>query len=614
MVSTDENWFCATGPIIRSNIYAGESYDARLEIPGWNLTSYDAAGWKSVELLPSPGGRLELQRMPPIKVIEDIVPISITEPQSGCWVADMGHNFAGWVRICVKAPADTLIRLRFAETIASDGMIDTASTGVFATRVEQTDTYVCKGDGLETWEPRFTYHGFRYVEITGWPGRPTCEEITGIVVHTALLTAGTFECSDERLNRLHQMLLWTHLSNLHGFPEDCPVRERCGWLGDAHVVCEYSIYNFQGEAFWEKYLDDIETSRARNGGLPFFIAPGKRTVRTASLDWMAAWYLYVYYGNRSVLERHWEGMRAVMEHFEKKSYGWLLEGGLGDWCDPRGSTAPTYTPPILTTTIWFYECARIMAKVAGQLGHSDDARRYDDWKGHIHQAFVGKFFDTKQFTFGSQTADAMALYFSLVPMGHEADVVRSLVKDVREIHHLHSSVGIMGIRYIFEVLTRFGQGKTALDLMHQDTYPSFGDLIRRGATTLWEYWGEPEVDQADGPRSLNHPMMGGFDNWFYNTLAGIRPDCEYPGFKHFFLEPHPISGLFWVNAYHDSPHGRIVSEWRQKNGYFEWHIEVPKGTTATIRMPYVKKIHNLRSGSYNFVTQFDEKAGTGHFE
>ncbi|MFA5863940.1 MAG: family 78 glycoside hydrolase catalytic domain [Phycisphaerae bacterium] len=616
VVSTDENWFCAIGPITRSNVYAGESYDARLEIPGWNIPGFDAVGWKSVEILSPPGGRLEPQLIPPIKVIEEIVPVSITEPCVGCWVVDMGQNFAGWARIRVNAPAGTLIRLRFSETIAPDGMVDMASTGVFAIRVEQTDTYICKGGGLETWEPRFTYHGFRYVEITGWPGRPTHEEITGIVVHTALLPAGSFKCSDERLNQLHQMVLWTHRSNLHGIPEDCPVRERCGWLGDAHLVCEYSIYNFQGQAFWEKYLDDIETTRVRNGGLPFYIAPGKRTCGTASPDWMAAlilipWYLYVYYGNRYVLEQHWEGMRAVLEHFRHKADNWLVEGGLGDWCDPKNSTAPTYTPPILTTTIWFYECARIMSKVANQLGHSDDACRYDEWICHIRQSFIVNLYDSKCCTFGSQTADAMALHFGLVPSGSESGVFRSLVRDVRETHNLHSSVGIMGIRYLFEVLIRFGQGHTALDLMHQNTYPSFGDLISRGATTLWEYWGEPEVDQSNGPRSLNHPMMGGFDNLFYNTLAGIRPDCDHPGFKHFFLEPYPIRGLTWVKAYHDSPHGRIVSEWRQENGYFEWKIEVPTDTTATARMPYGQDIRKLEPGNYLLTNQCDENAQMG---
>lgn len=611
-VVTDASWRCAAGPVIRSNVYAGEQYDARLKRDGWDLPGLDDKHWSAVEktAAPVPGVRLEKQEMPPIKIIEELRPVAITRPRPGSWVADMGQNFAGWVRLRVRAPAGTVIRLRFAEALAPDGMIDTASTGVFATKVEQTDTYICKGHGIETWEPRFTYHGFRYVEVNGWPGTPTVEDLVGVVVHTALPQAGTFECSDARLNQLHRMALWTHRSNLHGLPEDCPARERCGWLGDAHLVCEYSIYNFQGMAFWEKYLDDIETTRTRNGGLPCHIAPGKRACGTASPDWMAAfilipWYLHVYYGNPRVLERHWEGMRAVLEHFGRKAADWILDSDLGDWCDPRGGTAPTYTPQILTTTIWFHECARIMVRVAGLLAHEDDARRYTDWVGQIRAAFQARFYDAAQQTFGSQTADAMALHFGLVTAGGENAIVRSLVNNIHDTHHLHHTVGIMGLRYLFEVLTRYGHGDTALALLHQNTSPSFGDLIRRGATTLWEYWGEPEVDQTDGPRSLNHPMMGGFDNWFYNTLAGIRPDPEHPGFQHFFLEPHPIPGLTWVRAHHDSPHGRIVSQWSREASHLNWRMTVPPGTTATAIAPHRGFVRDLGPGNHEFQISFE---------
>jgi alpha-L-rhamnosidase len=609
VLTTDENWKCSTGPVLSSNVYAGERYDARREQSGWDKPEFRDDAWHPVTLVPGPGGSLEEQRMPPIKKIEEIRPVAITQPQPGCHVLDLGQNFAGWARIRVQAPAGCEIRLRFAEALTADGRVDTASTGVFATKVEQIDTYTCRGQGVETWEPRFTYHGFRYVEVTGWPGTPSPDDITGIVVHTALPPAGSFECSDARLNRLHGMAVWTLRSNIHGIPEDCPARERCGWLGDANANCEYTIYNFQSLAFWEKYLGDIETTRALNGGLPSFIAPGKRCTREpAAPDWIAAfiqvpWYLYVYYGQRRPLERHWEGMRAVLEHFGKKSDKWVLAGGLGDWCDPGGACAPTYTPEAVTTTMWFWRCAWIMARAAHALGRSEDAARYDAWAVQIRAAFQARFYDRAHHTFGSQTADAMALRLGLVPPGEEADVGNSLEQSIRERHHLHHMVGIVGLRFLFEALTQCGHGDTALALMHQDTPPSFGDLIGRGATTLWEYWGEPEVEKAEGPRSLNHPMMGGFDNWFYHTLAGIRPDWEYPGFTHFFLEPHPIPGIDWVRAHHDSPHGRIVSHWQSDDQGFAWQVVVPPGSTATATLPYARQVRTLEPGTHQLSDQ-----------
>ena len=506
LVVTDETWKCATAAVVRNNVYAGECYDARLEIPGWASPDFNDANWKQASLVPSPGGVLEEQTMPPIKKIEEIQPLSITKHQPGEYVVDMGQNFAGWARIRVQAPTGTEIRLKFAEAVFPDGRIDTASTGPWVTTVEQTDTYICNGKGVEIWEPRFTYHGFRYVEVTGWPGKLETNDITGIVVNTALPQAGAFECSDARINQLHRMVLWTHRSNIHSIPEDCPARERCGWLGDANMVCEYSIYNFQSMTFWEKYLDDIETTRALNDGLPAVIAPGKRaTRRPATPDWMAAfiqipWYLYVYYGDKETLERHWDGMRTVIEYYGKKAEDWILSGGYGDWCDPKNSTSPTYTKEAVTTTMWFWNCSWVMAQIADLLGHKNDADRYHEWEARIREAFQTRFYDRVNHTFGSQTADAMALHFQLVPSGEKTAIVSSLVKDIQETHAGHHTVGIMGLRFLFEALTHNGHGNTALAIMHQNTYPSFGDLIKRGATTLWEYWGEPEVDKTDGPR------------------------------------------------------------------------------------------------------------------
>ncbi len=600
-VRTDETWRCAAGPITSNNVYAGESYDARLEQPGWDEPHFDDAAWGPVELAPAPGGVLQPQTLPPIRRIETIRPVAITRPRPDRYVVDLGQNLAGWLRIRPDGAAGTTIRLRFAETLGPDGMIDTASTGVQHTRVEQEDRYTCRGGGRTTWEPRFTYHGFRYAEIRGWPGTATADDVTGVVVHTDLEPAGAFTCSDDRLNRLHRMALWTLRSNIHGLPTDCPARERCGWLGDAHIVCPYALYNYRSRAFWRKYLDDIDTSRAANGGLPTNVAPGKRSCGTARPDWMAAavllpWYLYLYTGDDEAMQRHWDAIEIVGTHFGDRADDGLLAGGYGDWFDPGVSAEPRFTPEPLTTTAWYHRCAAVAARMAAHLGRERAAARFAAQAEQAARAFVGHFYDAGRHTFGSQTADAMALAFGLVPAGDEDAVAASLADDIRR-RDLHATVGIMGVAVLFEALTRHGHGELALELMHQDTYPSFGDLIARGATTLWEYWGEAEVDARHGRRSLNHPMMGGYDTWFYATLAGIRPDWDAPGFRRVRLEPHPIRGLNRVTAHHDSPHGRIVSAWRMDGDRFRWTVALPAGTRGTAVLPFSGERVTLNGGS-----------------
>lgn len=620
VIGGDESWRCAAGPVTENNLYAGERYDARREQPGWCASGFDDSRWRPVVIADAPGGELQPQVIPPMRVVEDLPPAAIDEIEPGIYIVDMGQNFSGWARIAVEAPRGTEIRMRFAECLLPGGGIDTGSTGVFATGVEQIDRYICKGGGVETWQPRFTYHGFRYVEVVGWPGHLDAGDIVGAVVHTDLPTAGSFECSDERLNLLHRMAVWTHRSNIHGLPEDCPARERCGWLGDANVVAEFSLWNFHAKAFWEKYLDDIETTRSHNGGIPCDIAPGKRGTRgNANPDWAAAfvmltWYVYVHGGDLSVLGRHWAGMERLMEHFGEQAAGWILEGGYGDWFDPGAESICTRTPPTLTTTFWFHRCATVMSSVAVALGRPGSARRYADWASRIGEAAVARFYDRDKGSFGSQTADAMALQFGLAPDGEERRVLEALAGDIRD-REMHLSTGIMGVRYLLEVLSRHGLGEIALAIMHQDTYPGFGDLIGRGATTLWECWGEAKHDGTHGPRSLNHPMMGGFDNWFYDTLAGIRPDPDRAGFGHFFLEPHPAPGLDWVRCRHECPHGLIVSNWRLSGGRFEWDVTVPHGASATAILPFTRQVHELEPGEHHFVVdQTDRTAGVRGLE
>ncbi|MCS6950882.1 MAG: family 78 glycoside hydrolase catalytic domain, partial [bacterium] len=543
-ICTDETWKTTPSAVLKNNVYAGEEYDARREIPGWSEAGLDDSGWSPVRVVPSPTQRLQSQLIPPIRRMRTLPTVALTQPQPGVWIYDFGQNFAGWARLRVQAPAGTTITLRFAEALHSDGTLNPESTGVFATYVVQTDRYTCKGEGVEVWEPRFTYHGFRYVEMTGYPDTPTPDMLEGVVVHTAVQPAGTFECSDEMLNRIHRTALWTEVSNLHSVPTDCPHRERCGWLGDAHVSAEMTIYNFEMANFWAKYLQDIETSLTERG-LPTFVAPGKRKIGEASPDWGTAivqipWYLYLYYGDTHVLERHYPTMKRWVEHLESISEGYIVSAGLGDWCAPGSVSGNTPIP--ITSTAVFYLDATLMAKIAHVLGREEDHQRFSDLAQQVRLAFTERFYDKQNHTFGSQAADAIALAWGLAPEGEEQAIADSLARDVMENHRGHHSTGILGSRYLYWALSEYGHGDVAMTILHQQDYPSIGNLFMLGATTFWEYWGESHIDEQEGPRSYNHPMQGGFDAWFFYGIAGIRPSEEGAGFKRIILQPHIVPG------------------------------------------------------------------------
>ena len=610
LIVSDTKWRANGGPITSNNVYGGERYDARKEMPGWSDTGFDDSAWNPVETMEPPGGKLVSQKIPPIKKIETILPLSVTEPEPGIFVYDMGQNFAGWARLKINAESGTMIQLRFAEEIFENGMIDPASTGVFALELVQTDTFICKGEGPEVWEPRFTYHGFRYVEMTGYPGTPARDNLEGVVVHTALEKAGEFECSDAMLNRIHETALWTERSNLHSIPTDCPAREKCGWLGDAHITAEMLIYNWDAALFWTKYVEDIETSR--RGGVPDNIAPGRRHGGKAA-DWAAAfiqipWYMCLYYGDTEPAREHYEGMKFLMDYFGEKSRDYILYDGLGDWCAP-GSVRPVDTPVELTSTAFYYFDALIMKTFAGIFGREDDRKRFEELASGIRDAFIARFYDSREKTFGSQTADALALYLGLNPDGEKVAIAGSLNKNVMEKHDGHLAAGIFGSRHLYWALGLSGYGNAALTMLRKTDYPSIGYLLSIGATTLWECWDRDETGGAHGPRSHNHPMQGGFDAWFYNGIGGINPDPLKPGFKHIICKPQLYDQLDFARARYKSIYGEISGKWQRKAGEFTWDISIPANTTATVFLP-AKDVKEITEGGKT-LSQCDDIATKG---
>ena len=605
---TDDSWRAETGPVLYDNVYGGETYDARLERPGWTKPAFDDSHWPAAVKIPAVSAQVTAQMIPPIR-IQRPVPVQHAFPgHDGKWIFDLGQNLAGWARVQVRAPAGTRLTLKFAETLLADGRsLDFGTTGKAATGLEQTDVYVCRGGGPETWQPRFTYHGFRYVEVAGLPGKPKQDFLEGVLVRSDVPSRGSFECSDPLLNRIYHTSLWTMEDNLHSTSEDCPHREKCGWLGDAHSVAEAEIFNFDLAQFWTKFVDDIGTTLGRGGqtywgqpatpGIPCNIALGRRLCEEARPDWGAAyvllpWYLYNYYGDTEVFTRHYEHLRQWMEYVGGLRVDGIVTRGYGDWCPP-GENKSMECPPPLTSTALYYGTLRIMAEFARQLGRSEDVTHYSSLAAETRAAFNQTFFDEKNHGYGSQTANAVALRFGLAPDGRENDVARALAADVTEAHHGHAFVGIHGGRPLFTQLSGHGDDAVAFAALRQTNWPSYGYTLNHGFTTWPEVLGELNAGEPRPEYSFNHPMQSGFAAWFHESVGGIQPAA--PGFKRITLQPHGFAQLAWAKVRHDSLYGPICSEWRAHAGRFAWEISLPANTTATVYLP-ARRVEEITEG------------------
>lgn len=617
-ILSDESWKWHDSPVQSCNIYAGEVYDATKEIPGWSEAGTELTGWhevvEAVGVIPN---ELRPQVVEPIRMKEKIAAIKKWKDPSGNWIFDFGVNVAGIPQISIEQPKGTRLKMRLAELVHPDGSIDHSTTGTFATGVVQTDEYICAGNGCEVWNPRFTYHGCRYLELSGTVSEPSLDAIKLVVVHTDVAPIGHFECSDSLINRLHDMAVRTMLSNTHGLPTDCPHRERCGWLGDAHAVAPFENCNFNMDNFWMKYMEDIySTSLASEkntlfhqfynrlfyftekvSGLPYMIAPGKRLCGVASPDWGTAvvqlpWYSYLYYGNDEPLRKYYKEMKLWVDHIEGLSLQdslpikHIVPFGLGDWCPPEGKLD---CPVSLTSTIFHYIDASIVANVADLFGYERDASHYSQLKEQIKNAFIERFYDKTQKTFGSQTANAMALETGLVPEGDEQAVSNAIVANMQDKYANFMHVGIFGLKYIGQALSRHGNAEAAWNMFTKVGENSFAYMWSDAdATTLWEVLPINEASKKrclDGNASLNHPMQGSYDAWFYEDIAGIRPDASGPGFKVVRLEPTMTAFLQWAKASMETPYGTTKSYWNRNEDLLEWEISLPPNTSGIVALP-----------------------------
>jgi alpha-L-rhamnosidase len=586
---TDSSWSASDrGPIVYNSIRCGEYYDARNEFGDWTGRDSAVRGWEGAREIEGPVGRLRAQMMPPIRVTRRMKPVGVKKVAADTYLFDMGQDIAGWVTLNVRGPSGMQIRLAYADRLTPEGRIDRSNYEVLVKgREVQVDHYTLKGEGTECWEPRFTYHGFQWVEITGLPRRPTLDTVCGCVVNTDFERAGSFTCSNALLNWIQTASEWSYIGNYHSIPTDCPHREKNGWTGDGHLAAEMGLYNYRSQTAYEKWMDDFTDSQLEDGNLPAIVPnPGPHwgydTYNGACWDSayiLVTWSLYLHCGDRRVLENHFDGMKRYVDFLETQAgSGHLVRQGLGEWCAPYGSSADYATPSALSLTGYFYRMTVIIAQVADLLGRTEDARAYRDRAIEIRKAFNDTWLDRASGIYHSLsvTAQAAAIYQGLAEKRDASKVLGRLVNAI-ELYDYRINAGIHGTKHLFHALADNGRMDVAYRVATQTQYPSYGWWKKQGANTLWEDW--------KGTWSHNHIMFGDISAWFYQNLAGIRPDPKCPGFKHIIIRPQPAGDLKWVKAEHVTPYGAVNVAWKIQGKRFVLDVTVPANTTATVTLP-----------------------------
>lgn len=615
-ISSGPDWKATTGPILFDNVYVGESYDARLEQAGWNNAGFDDRTWTSVLVVDSPTKKLIAQPQAPMKKVQAIPPVKVMPAEDGGWILDMGKNMTGWLHIRVQEQRGTQIQMRFAEHLMPDGQsIDTKSTGVHVIGDDQTEIYVCKGGGVEEWEPRFTYHGFRYVQMNGLSAKPKLDDFTGWLIRTDVERIGTFECSDEMLNKFYDVSMWTIECNLQGVLSDCPHREKCAWMGDMHATGEAASLNFNLKEFWRKASDDMKTVTGaqpvkpgsvfpRDKRIPANIAVGKRLCQQARPDWGVAvvlvpWYSYLYYGDEQIVETAWPLMTGWIDFIEEFGLKTgVIEEGYGDWCPPGGN--PNIDTPVgLGSTALFYQALQAMERMAITLDKPMDAARYKKLAARIRKNFNARFFDKTVGDYGSQTGTTMALHLGLVPEDQREAVAAALVLRIMEENDGHYMTGIHGHRSLYTVLNDAGYSETTDLMLHQTEWPSLSYMTETKGLTTWpEHNSMWDADERAPKGSFSHPMQSGFAATFHESIGGIRPDPEHPGFERMIMKPCFLDGLEWAKAEHRSPHGIISSHWQRVGKTVVWDVVIPPDTTAEIHLP--TGVQDVGAGRHRF--------------
>lgn len=602
VVRSDSQWKAATGPILASDIYNGEVYDARLEKKGWNDSGYDDKDWQSVTLMDAPRAKLVASAGPPVKEIEEIQPVQVLKTPAGDTILDLGQNMVGWMRFRLTAPAGTTVTLKHVEVLDKHENLYSENLR----QARQTIQYTAKGGGPEEFAPHFSFQGFRYVAVSGWPGAIKLADFTGVVVHSAMRPTGKFESSSALLNQLQHNIIWGQKGNFVDVPTDCPQRdERLGWTGDAQVFAQTASFNFDTASFYTKWLQDVALDQEDDGAVPFVVpnvlSHDTRKGAAGSAGWadvavVLPWTVYQSFGDERVLREQYPSMKAWVEYMRRQAgekYIWSNGFSFGDWL-AFATTKPDYpgatSDKDFIQTAYFAHSTMLLAKTAAILGRKEEAAEYHQLENRIKAAFLNEFVTPGgRLSPNTQTAYAMALEFDLLPESMRPVAAARLAEDVRKFNHL--TTGFLGTPLLCGALSDNGYLDEAYMLLNRKEYPSWLYPVTMGATTIWERWDGIKPDgtfQDPHMNSFNHYAYGAIGEWMYRVVAGIGIDESRPGYKHILITPRPGGNLNDAKASVDSIYGEVGAGWEFANGKIRLHVQIPPNATATVRIPKAK--------------------------
>ncbi len=611
-ISSGSEWRTSPGPVIFNSIYTAEHYDARLEQHGWNRPGFDDSGWFNVTVVPAPSQRIVSQAMHPVRKTVEIPAQSMVQHDHQTWVYDLGRNISGIVSLRAAGPEGTEIRLKHGERLDAGGRVDQSNIDQHYRPVDdsdpfQTDIFILSGNEEDVFMPRFNYKGFQYVEVTAdRPIELTVESLTGYFMHSDVPPAGRIHSSNDVINQIWEAGNSSYLANLFGYPTDCPQREKLGWTGDGHIAVETGLFNFDGITVYEKWIADHRDEQQPNGVLPAIIPTSGWGYHWANgVDWTSSlaivpWNIYLFYGDSRLLEKTYNNIVSYVDYIDYRYPEGVTDWGLGDWVPVRSRADVS-----LTSTVYYYVVATILADAAGLFGKVEDELKYRGLAGKIKNAFNEKFLDRETGLYGSgyQTELSMPLHWGLVPDDMRGRVAANLAQTVED-NDFYIDVGLLGSKALLNALSDNGYADVAWKVASKETYPSWGWWIVNGATTFLENW---SID-ADRDISMNHIMFGEISAWFYKAPGGINPDPLNPGFRNVILKPRFVEGLDHFEAEYEGPRGLIRSSWERGGNKVLYRVTIPPNSTADL---YLEDTFTVQEGNPVSVYQAAGDEGDG---